>query len=50
MVNCGVNDDHLAEEQPNEEQDDDIETEAEKENNVRTDIILKLLLPLIYWL
>ena len=36
MADREVNDYNLPEEQPNEEQDDDIETKVEKTNNVRT--------------
>ena len=46
MVDCEVNDDHLTKEQPNEEQDDDIETKVENENNVRTYKICKEILSL----
>ena len=41
IANREVDDDYLAEEQPNEKQNDDTETVAEKENNVRTYKICK---------
>ena len=41
MVDREVDNDYLPEEQPHEEQDNNIETEAEKANNVRIYIICK---------
>ena len=46
MADREVNDDYLLEQQPHEEQEDNTETEAEKEKNVRTYTICKEILSL----